>query len=170
MPTFTKVVIYAAATLDAPVAPAEPDLAAMYELVPQIHRLLLDGDGAISTPIAIGRWEPLTALWIPCGQTAGIACWTREAEVQAVSIIAAGLDDAEDARAAKVAARLCNLPAWGRSPCGHAALARRPLLATLHGPPAAVRDEAVATASAAWATAFFAMLGVDQEELTDLRP
>jgi hypothetical protein len=61
----------------------------------------------MTTMVAIESHEPLTAVWIPCGQTAGVVIWARQSEVQAVSIIAAGLDREEDARSIAVAARAC---------------------------------------------------------------
>jgi hypothetical protein len=49
-------------------------------------------------------------------------------------------------------------------------MAQRPLVATLHGPLTAITDPVLATASTAWAMAFFDMLGVDQEEIMPLPP
>jgi len=170
MATFSKVLIYSTSISRAGLVAAEPSSRALNAMTRQIHKALLESADAMTTMLAIESHGPLTAVWGPCGQTAGVVIWVRGSELQAVSVIAAGLDREEDARAIAVAAHTCAIHSWDDSTSARLAMAQRPLLATLHGPVTTVTDPVLATASTAWAMAFFGMLGVDQEKIMPLPP
>jgi hypothetical protein len=141
----------------------------LHELTLQFHNMLLQNASGMTIPVVVDAHDPLTATWSAFGQTAGIVVRRRGPDVPAISAFAAGLDHVEDAKAIALAVRTCNLRSWRASALTQIAMSRRPLLATLSGSPAAIADPVIATAAAAWATAFFAMLGVEQETASHWR-
>ena len=145
----------------------EPDLQAVLELAVDIRPLLLTEDNSLVVPIEVVHGHRLDALWVPCGYTAGIVCWSRADQVDAVSILAAGVDEREDRVAFAAVARLCQFEKLTRSRAVRTAMRRTPALIMLHEDASvAATDVALATASVAWATAFFGALGVSREEET----
>lgn len=170
MATFSKLLISRATSSPTPVPrPAEPSSEGLSQLIPAIHRMLLDNTDGTRSHIAVGSKQRLTAIWVPAGQTAGVVFWARKSQVEAASILACGLDPAEDARALSLAERACDFASWCDASV-EVALARRPLLATIYGSADDFADTALATVTTAWATAFFEMFGVSEEGVTQSPP
>ena len=130
------------------------------ELALQIHELFLQERIAAPLGIVVEPYDPLTAVWTGCGQTAGVVLWIRESRLLAATIIASGLDPREDARAIAMATRATRSKTSRQLTRGQLAVTKRPLLINLPVPGTGNADPVIATASVAWAAAFFGMLGV----------
>ena len=166
MPNFSRILMYPhQASRKVPDA-IEPDVHAVLELAMQIRPLLMMERNSLIAPIEFAHGRRLEAMWVPCGDTAGIICWSRDDRVYALSILATGLDEREDTVALAAVARLCQFRKFTKSRAVRTALVRTPALITLHeDATTAATDAALATASVAWAAAFFGMLGVSREGL-----
>jgi hypothetical protein len=167
MASFSRILMYPRAATPTLPETVERDLQAVLELAVDIRPLLLTERSSLVVPIEAEHGYRLKALWVPCGDTAGIICWSRDDHVYAVSILAAGLDEQEDSVAFAAVARLCQFEKLTKSSALKTAMQRPPALITLYEDAStAATDAALAIASVAWATAFFGMLGVSREELT----
>ena len=141
-----------------PVPPVRSEVAKAGQV---FRKLLLDADGIMETSFTLENQDPVRVIWIPAGQTAGVAIWARGEQAIAASILTSGLDKMDDAKAITL---LLQSPRFrfSEKSWSYVVQARPPLLANLYEDQSVMNDRVVTAGSVGLAAAMFSLLGISR--------
>jgi hypothetical protein len=134
----------------------------MVPLCQRFRRSLLDAQENFHDTIRLPQLPTVDLQWIGIGQTAGVAVWSVNGEIDAASILLNGLETDEDILAIEV---LFEEQGWPLPPSVWEGIAREepPLLMTVHYNAQSRTNRTTATAAACLANTFFALFGTSGE-------
>ena len=146
-----------------PPKPIDPAPEEVFQAASVFRDMLLGATGIEEIAFKLSPLEPIEGIWVPAGDTGGVALWTRSREVLAASVLRCGLDICDDNRAVMI---LRQSPRFWFSPGTWDVVAqtRPPMLANFYEDDRYVTDRAVTVASAGLAAAHFSLLGISIEE------
>ncbi len=98
-----------------PAGSIPPPTASLAELLRRFHQELLPSPPRLQLDLEIPDCDdPLSLLWLPAGQTAGVAFWVRDRGIDAITLLLTGLDCEEDFQAIAMASRAPPTPSRPR--------------------------------------------------------
>lgn len=128
----------------------------------RFRRSLLDAQDHFHDTIRLAQLPAVNLEWVGIGQTAGVAIWSVNDEIDAASVLLNGMETDQDIVAIQA---LFDRSDWPLPPSVWEGIAREepPLLMTVHYNAGSRTNRTTATAAACLANTFFALFGTSGE-------